>query len=487
MRAVALSVLLFLLNYFSNLAADLSLHGNLDFSAHYGQEETFLSTVNGISKADSDLQFQSFDLGMNLDYSRRVGALKIKISDRMNLDLYSQDDLIFRDSNGSNYLQFEGQAILAPGLRLKGGLQFDTFEDRSFVEYSNEDRGTYLEAEYRLRPRVFMHLGYEAHNREFDVSTEDDYSQRDLYLGYYRLSPAKTTLKPFTGESYEMARGALQRDQFSDPTRDRLMDGGFPRVASLIPEKPRIRGIYGFFPYTVDAPMAFEIEARLRHRDLLNFQQRSYIEGQINSSLQFFIGDDHDLRIEEQFSDRDYGGESLPDNLLSYQRNIAHIAHYVAWPTIRFDTSLELDNTFYKSRPAFDSFEWEFQSSVSWDLVKRLNLSWFHVFSGMEYENPREFFTNWDYELRSFISTIKMGEGFTLKGNFDREKKDFKFFENSVDSSYGKRAQDYRLIYSLSKIHQIHCGYRWERERHVQFVVNDRYEELGYVGTKISF
>ena len=142
---------------------------------------------------------------------------------------------------------------------------------------------------------------------------------------------------------------------------------------------------------------------------------------------------DHDLRIEDQFSDRDYGGESLSDNLLSYQRNIAHIAHFVAWPTIRFDTSLELDNTLYKSRPAFDSFEWEFQSSVSWDLLERWNLSWFNVFSAMEYENPRDFFTNWDYELRSFISTIKMGDGFTLKGNFDREKKDFKFFENSID------------------------------------------------------
>ena len=453
----------------------------------FRSEETFLSTVDGISKLDDDLRFQSYDLGLNFDYSRRIGGLKVRISDRMNLDLYSEDDLIFRDSNGSNHLEFEGQAILAPGLRLKGGLQLDTYEDRSFVEYSNEDRGAYLEAEYRLRPGVSLHLGYETHIREFDVSVEDDYNQRDIYLGYYRLSPAKTTLKQVQQEGDAMARGALHRDQFLDETRDKLMDGGYPRLASLIPEKPRLKGIYGFLPYTVDAPMTFEIEARLRHRDLVNFQQRSYIEGQINSLVQFFINDDHDLRIEDQFSDRDYGGESLSDNLLSYQRNIAHIAHFVAWPTIRFDTSLELDNTLYKSRPAFDSFEWEFQSSVSWDLLERWNLSWFNVFSAMEYENPRDFFTNWDYELRSFISTIKMGDGFTLKGNFDREKKDFKFFENSIDSSYSKRGHDYRLIYNLSAIHEIHCGYRWERERHLQFIVNDRYEELGYVGTKISF
>jgi len=478
--------LFFFFEFLSFGAENLQVHGDLDISVYRGEEETFLDSTNGLSTVVRDLDFRSYDVGLDFFYRHRMGAVEFEILDRVDLDIYSEDDLLFRDSNGSNLLEIGGQAILSPGFRIRGKALLDTFEDQTYPEYSNEDLGGYLEVEYRLRPRVFINLGYEVHDREFDISFLDDYTQRDIYVGYYRFSPAKNTLKPSRQESYERVQGELKEDQFVPGTRDALMDGGFFKAASLIPAKPRRRGIYGFLPYTVDAPMAFELEGRLRHRDLFNFNERSFIEGQINSTVQFFLGDDHDLRIEDQFADRDYASESLADNLLSYQRNTALVSHFVAWPTIRFDTSLELDTIFYKSRPSFDSQEWEFQSSVSWDVLSRWNLSWFHLFSKKGYETPREFFTNWDYQLRSFTSTIELGDGFTLKGNFDREEKEYKFFENSVDSSFHKKAQDYRLIYNFSSVHQVHIGYSWERERHIQFSVNDRYEELGYVGTRIS-
>jgi hypothetical protein len=462
------------------------LNGEMDFSTYQGEEETFLDSINGLSTLRQDLDFHRYDVGMDLLFRQKMGALELEVLNRADLDLFSEDNLIFRDSNGNNLLEIGGQAILSPGWRLRGRGLWEVFDDRSFPEYSNDDLGGIFEIEHRIRPRVSLNLGYEVHDREYDTSIFDNYRQRDFYLGYYRFSPAKTTLKPVRSESEERVPGELKSDQFVSETRNALIDEGFFKTATLIPSRTTRRGIYGFLPYTVDSPMSFELEGRIRHRELYNSLEKSYLEGQINGVAQFFLSDNHEFRIDDQFSDRDYSSESLADNLLSYQRNIAVLSHFLSFSTISFDTSLELDSTFYKSRPLFDNLEWEFQSSVSWDVLNRWNLSWYHVFANVAFEMHRYFFTNWDYQLRSFTSTISLGDGFMLKGSFDREKKEFHFFENSIDSSFNKKGQDYRVIYNISPTHQIHAGFRWERERHFEFSVNDRYEELGYVGTRLS-
>jgi hypothetical protein len=485
MVVIGLWLLLFAFSGTAIFSQELSFKANADFeiSSFSGREQRFRDSALGLSRADRDLTFRDIDLNLDAAFSREGRGVRWNLSDRLNLDLFSDRNLRIRDSNYQNSLILRGDLDLSSRMRVKGEGSLQNFEDQSFPEFSNRDLGAIIEIERLLHGDTYLTIGHEVHDLEFDLSSKEDYLQRDFYLSYFRFSPGQMVRRLKSKNSEEAPKGILQ-NSFKSGTRENTLDHGFFRAASLmgkISEHP-IRRDYEV--YSLQGDMSFDLEARLRHRELFNDLEKSYLEGQINGSAKFYPGKNHYFEIENRFADRDYSRESLGQNLLSYQENLARLTHFLGLEKISFDHRISFDSVFYKSIPDYDNYEWTLDSSISWDVLSRWNLAWFNAYSKRNYEVPREFFTNNDYRFRSLASTYRMGRGFSLVTRMDQERRTFSFFENFIDSSYNKKTQDYRVEYQATERISYHLGYLWERERHFVFEENDRFERLGYLGAR---
>ncbi len=462
----------------------LTTNADLEVSSFSGREQTLRDSAGILSRQDRDLAFRDLDLNFDALMSREGKGIHWNLSERLNLALFSDRNLRIRDSNYQNTLTLDGNLSLSPRIRLKGEGSIHNFEDQSFPDFSNRDLGARLEIERHLHDHTYLSLGYEAHDLEFDRKTIENYQQRDFFLSYFRFSPGQQARRLMRKQNEGNPDSSAWTEPLSTEAHESLMGNGFPRTAALMGEISEHSLRPDYEVYSLKGDMSFELEARLAHRELFNDLEKSYLEGQINGAARFYPGDNHYLEIENRFADRDYSKESLGQNLLSHQGNLARITHFLGLDKISFDHRLSFDSIFYKTIPDYDNYEWILDSSISWDVLQRWNLAWFNVFSKQNYDQPREFFTNNDYRFRSLASAYRLGRGFSFLTRMDRERRRFLFFENFIDSSYNRKTQDYRVEYQVTARISLHLGYLWERERHFVFQGNDRFERLGYLGAR---
>ena len=454
----------------------------------HGEEETFVDTGLGLSKTVTDKNFRYYDATMDGEVSWLIGRLQLTASDVFDGDIYTDKNQLTRTSNWQNNAKLSGDYFINELIRMKGSLTLDTFEDQSFPQFSTDDFGGVLELERKVRRNVFLTLGYEVHDLNFKNTTEDDYYQQDAYLSFFRFSPEKNTIKVKLRRHGKTAPLMMRKEYFKDGTRQMLTQYGMVSTATYIPEVSYEDEYTEYLPFKYQSNFSFELEGRVRKRELFNALENTYLEGQINGTAQFFFNQEHFFKYENNFSDRDYARQNLPSNLLNFQRNIGNFQHYFARGDFVFDHRLKVENFWYKDQPDYDSFEWIFDSSISWDLLKNWNVSAYHSFSQIEYDLPRQFFTSNEFDSRSLITTWKFNRLTNLVVTLDEQKRSVKFFENSIDSTFRKKGSDYKLIYRPdgSRNWAFHGGYRWERERHSNFQANDRYEQLSYIGARFT-
>ena len=464
----------------------MQIFGNIDSTWNFGREETYVDTGFGLQKISEDKNFRHFDVNFDGQISWLINRLKFKFSDRLDVDVYSQKNQISRNSNYQNIAQLEGDYFIHDNMRIKGVLNYDIFEDQSFPEFSTDDFGAKLEIERKLRRNTFLITGYEAHDLEFVNTSAENYYQQDLYLAFYRFSPEKNTFKYRRALPEGYQAGMLKKSMFKNGTAQYLAQLGLSKTASLIPMVDLEQEIDMYLPYQIQSNMTFELEARMRHRELYNSLEKSFLEAQINGVVQFFFNSEHNFRIENHYYDREYAKESLTDNLFHFQRNETLFSHYYAVNRFVFDHRLSVDQYFHKEQPDWDSYYWVFDSAISYDIMRRWNLSYYNSWSQINYDVPRQFFTNNEYNIHSFSTTYRISNELSLRATFDAESKNVKFFENSIDSGFHKKARDFRIEYKPKRLLGVHTGYKWERERHRVFEVNDRYETMAYVGASIQ-
>lgn len=463
-----------------------TVFGDIKSTWNFGKEETYVETGRGLQKFTEDKNFTEYKINFDGQASWLIDRLRFQFRDRLNADVFSIKDQISRNSNYHNYAEFEGDYFVHDQTRVKGFLSYDIFEDQSFPEFSSNNFGAKIEIERKLRRNTFLSGGFEAQDLEFRNTPLDSYFQRDAYISFYRFSPQKNTFKHRRGYQTNPDPQMLKKDMFKEDTREYLNQLGLSRTASLIPIVDLGKQIDFYVPYQIQSNMTFELDAKVRYRELYNSIQRSFLEGQINGVTQFFFNSEHNLRIENHFYDRDYAQESLSDNLLHFQRNETLLSHYIAIKRFVFDHRLTVDQYFYKNQASWDSHNWIFDSAISYDIIRRWNLSYYNSWSRVNYELPRQFFTNNEHNYHSFSWRYRFSRDFSMKAIYDSESKNIKFFENSIDSSFHRKAQDYRLQYKSGNLLGFHTGYKWERERHHNFEVNDRYERMVYLGASIK-
>ena len=465
---------------------NIQIYGDVESTWNFGREETYVDTGFGLQKISQEKDYRHLDVNVDGQVSWMVDRLRFNFSDRLDVDIYSQKNQISRNSNYQNFAQFEGDYFIHDNMRVKGILSYDIFEDESFPEFSTNDFAAKLEIERKLRRNTFLTTGYEAHDLEFDTSSFDNYNQQDLYLSFYRFSPEKNTYKHHRSAPSGYQPGMLKKSMFKDSTANYLSQLGLSNTASLIPMIDLDQEIDTYIPYQIQSNMAFELEARIRNRELYNSLEKSFLEAQINGVVQFFFNAEHNFRIENHYYDREYARESQTDNLFHYQRNETLFSHYYAVNRFVFDHRLSIDQYFHRDQSDWDSFHWVFDSAVSYDIMRRWNLSYYNSWSQIDYDVPRQFFTNNEYNFHSFSTSYRISNKLKFTATFDSESKNVKFFENSIDSSFRKRARDLRLEYKFKRLWGAHTGYKWERESHRIFEVNDRYEAMAYVGASIQ-
>ena len=465
---------------------NLNTYGNVQSTWNFGQEETYVDNGFGLEKYVDNKNYRHYKFNLDGDASLTVNRLQFRFTDHLSGDVYSVKDQISRNSNYQNYASFEGDYFIHDNVRVKGVLNYDIFEDQSFPEFSSDEFSARLEIEKKLRRDAFLTVGYEARDLDFSETPLDSYIQKDVFINFYRFSPEKNTFK-YRREARQLDQeGALKKDMFHDSTRDYLGRMGLNRTASMIPLVDLSEQIDIYEPYQIQSNMTFELDSKIRYRELSNALEKSYLEAQVNGVVQFFFDSEHHFSIENHYSDRDYAEESLANNLLHFQRNEALLSHYLAVNRFVFDHRLSIDQYFYKNRPSWDSMEWELNSGISYDILRRWNLSYYNSWSKVSYELPRQFFTNHEHSFHSFSWSYKFSNKFSFKSQYDSESKIITFFENSIDSSFHKKAQDHRLQYDSNKLFGFHAGYKWERERHNNYEINDRYEQMTYVGASIK-
>ena len=465
---------------------NLQIFGDIESTWNFGREETYEDTGFGLQKISEDKNFRHYDVNFDGQMSWRINRLKFKFSDRLDMDVYSQKNQLSRNSNYQNIAQFDGDYFIHDNMRIKGVLNYEIFEDESFPQFSTDDFGVKLEIERKLRRNTFLIGGYEVHNLDFVNAALDNYNQRDLYFSFYRFSPQKNTFKYRRAKPEVSRPGLLKKSMFKDNTADYLAQLGLSKTASLIPVIDLEKEIDMYIPYQIQSNMTFELETRIRHRELYNSFEKSFLEAQINGVAQFFFSSEHNLKIENHYYDREYTRESFTDNLFHFQRNETLLSHYYAVNRFVFDHRLSIDQYFHKEQPDWDSYYWVFDSAISYDIMRRWNLSYYNSWSQINYDMPRQFFTNNEYNIHSFSTTYKISNEFSIRATFDLESKNVKFFENSIDSSFNKKARDFRIEYKPKRLLGVHTGYKWERERHQVFEVNDRYETMAYIGASIQ-
>ena len=141
---------------------------------------------------------------------------------------------------------------------------------------------------------------------EFDSSISDNYYQQDLYLSYYRFSPEKNTFKYRRSVPKGYQSNMLKKSMFKDGSAQYLAQLGLSKTASLIPMVDLDQEIDMYIPYQIQSNMAFELEARIRNRELYNTLEKSFLETQVNGVVQFFFNPEHNFRIENHYYDREY-------------------------------------------------------------------------------------------------------------------------------------------------------------------------------------
>lgn len=460
--------------------------GDLALQYYFGDEQTFVDTGNGLQRLSSDKRFSHWDVNLDGEHLWNLGRLQILLRDRFTGDIYSDKNQISRNSDYQNLAELESSYFLSETVRMRGKLSYDVFEDQSFPEFSTDDFGGVLEWEKLIRRNTFLSVGYEAHDVDFEFSPLDNYYQQDAYLKFFRYSPVRMTIKALHRPPEKLDSLMMDKETFQDGTRDLLIRNGHGAVAARIPEYSLKEARTEFLPYQVDSPMTFELETRVRQRELYNTLERSFLEGQVNGLVLFQLSPSHTFSIENNFSDRDYARQNLTDNVLSYQRNEGEISHFIFFNRIMMDHRFEIDSVFYKDQPDFDYVDWTFSSNVSYDVLRNWNVSAYNAWKRVEYDVPRQFFTNNDYNVHSLSTQWKFSSKVSAKFILDYERRTFKFFTNVIDSSFSKKGRDFRVNWDLRRNFGFHTGYKWERERHASFQVNDRYEDLFYVGSSMK-
>jgi hypothetical protein len=470
--------------------------GNAEATWYGGKEEVFLPEGNGgLKKQERNTDYLRYTGWASLFVPRKMGRLDLSFSNDLDGDVYSDVSLASPQIDSSQQTRFSNwlnstnlQAIwpMSSKIRLKGSAGMEVFRDDSFPEYSADEKTAILEIERLLRENVYLTFGYQAQSVDFISAPLEDYYQRDLYASFYRYSPAK-----YRVERREFTESYIHNPLGShfDENSIRLMeqDGFFhsrfslENTRSIHVQKPR------YYQIRTQSDMIFELEGRLRHRDLYNDLERSYLEGQLNAVVRFFFREGHYLQLNNSYSDREYAKESAPDIIHSYQRNLFEFAHVLSSGGFSADSRASYDKYFHKDDVSNDYAVFSLQSSLGWDIIRQWNMSWFGLFKQADYDEPRVYFADYRQVLNSISLTWRFNDGFALTTSREDETKEVEQFESILDASFKRESMDFRLKWQGGGPLSYHAGWRFDEKKHTVLDDYDRYEELVYGGTNVSF
>lgn len=470
--------------------------GSGELNWYRGKEEVFLPFgLGGLAKQERNVDYRRYTTWASLFLPQKSGRVEWSIANDFDGDIYSNVSLLSpmidssQQTKFSNWLNSTNLQVnwpMSAQLRLKGAAGVDFFRDRSFPEFSADEKTASLELERLLRENTYLSFGYQALDVDFISAPLEDYYQRDLYVSFHRYSPAKyrTERRDFT-DSYAYNHLGSNFDENS--LRVINEQGFFHSYYSLENMRTKYLQKPRYYQTTSWSDMVFELEGRLRHRDLYNNLERSFIEGQLNATARFIFHDNHYLQLKNLYSDRDYARDSDPDIINSYWGNFFELAYVRSNDGFSADTRASYDNYFHKNNKDNDYNILSLQCLFGWDIIKQWNISWFGLFREADYDVPRLYFADYRLRLNSISLSWHFNDGFSLTGTKEHEDKKVAEFESILDASFKREAMDFRLQWQSSGALAYHAGYRFDEKIHTILEDYDRYEDLFYGGTSVSF
>ncbi|MCO4782607.1 MAG: hypothetical protein KC646_09805 [Candidatus Cloacimonetes bacterium] len=462
-----------------------NIYGDITTNYFTGTEEYYINSGSGVVKSAPDLSFQNTELNLELDVSKTFKKLDISLTDRIYGDILSKRNTRSRFSSYNNF--FELKANFAPhqDLRLHSTLTSDIYEDQSFGEYSHSNTTFDVGAEKRIKLNTFLGVGTNVSHTRFDSSVIDDFDQSDVYFSYFRFSQERYTLKRDELSESSHVKFVLM-EGIKESTRRAFSDWGYLRTLANFQSMEEKPNLFIYRPYKLQSDMSFDLEYRVRHRDLYNSNQKSFLEQQVNGALMFYLNDNHSFRIVDHYSDREYANSSFADRLFSHRRNKLELTHNIQANKIYVSSGMLLDYTFHKDKEDYDQHDISMDFDISWDIMPGWNFAYNYSNLRKSYDHDQEYFTDYRQVHGNLTIRADLTRNASVMGSFFNETKRFNRFVNQIDSPYDRVGQDYRVMLNPTESWSWHVGYKWEEEEHSSFVTNNRFERLAYVGTRFS-
>ncbi|PCJ19795.1 MAG: hypothetical protein COB02_06280 [Candidatus Cloacimonadota bacterium] len=461
------------------------IYGDITTSYFTGKEEFYRNTDFGDKKIVSDLSFRNTELNLGVDLSKTIKKLNLNLSDQIYGDILSKKNTRTRFSSYNNLLKFKADFTPHQDLRLHAAFSADTYEDQSFKEFSHGNNSLDLKVEKRLQLETFIGIGTTVSNTRFEYSPRDSFDETDFYLSYFRFSQEKhTMIKEETIESSHVK--FILMEGIKESTRRKFSEAGYLRTLANFQSEKLKPNLFIYRPYKLQSDMSFDLEYRVRHRELYNSLEKSYLEQQVNGALMFYLSDDHSLRFVNHYADREYSKDSIADRLFSHRKNQFEITHNIQTNKIYLSSGLLLDYIFHKDKEDFDQHDVSIDFDISWDIMPGWNFAYNYSNLRKSYDKVQEYFTNYRQIHGNLTVRADINRRASVMGSFFSETKRYNQFVNQVDSPYDRIGQDYRFIVNPNQFWSWHIGYKWEEEEHSNFITNNRFERLAYLGTKFS-
>ncbi|MCJ8347730.1 hypothetical protein MJH12_19515, partial [bacterium] len=359
--------------YASSLRLDI--FGDITTSYFTGKEEYYGNVGTGINKVVSDLIFQNTELNLQLDLSKTHKKLNLSITDRIYGDLLSNRNTRTRFSSFNNFLEFKANFTPNQDLRLHSTFTSDIYEDQSFKEYSHKNSSADFGVEKRLHLNTFLGMGSNLSQTRFDSSLGDNFDQTDIYFSYFRFSKERYTIKRDEVNEPSQVKFLIM-EGIKESTRRKFSDMGYLRTLANFQSMESKPNLFIYRPYKLQSDMSFDLEYRVRHRELYNSVEKSFIEQQINGALMFYFSDNHSLRMVDHYTDREYSKDFTEDRLFSHRRNQLEFTHNLQSNKVYVSSGVLLDYTFHKDKEDFDQHDITMDFDISWDIMPGWNFAY---------------------------------------------------------------------------------------------------------------
>ena len=456
------------------------LGGTLGIFMEDGESETRSAFLTRTIPVKTDVKGVRQHGDAWFSWYRRIDKLDLSITDSLSFRLNDDFQLARRYESLDNDLRIDGLLHWMGPAFLRGQISYETHDDRRFTSFAYDDLGASLALERHLDGFRRIAAGYARHQVDFDFSPSDSYDTQELFISFYRVAPPRYRSRMVI----PAGRGRVFIGRhFSDTERELLKDGGFGYAASVV-DVPEIPEPYKETVRETSA-MYFDAEYRMRDVDLRTSAARSFLENRFMAQTLFVLNEGHSFGVGGGYSVRDYTQQSLPSDILDYERGEGRFTWNLQRGSWQIGQEVEYQKTFYDLDSSRDFGQFNARTSIDWGFDTNWSAMLWYEMEEKRYDSSRLLYADADRSFAVLSATWDFRPRFSVTGTLERESRTILAFENTIDSSFDLDGQDIMFEYRTGKNISLNAGYRQEEERHPNFPINDRNERLTYVGTRL--